>query len=505
MTRLGMENMTVNYEKIDGRSGAIAARLRASGEISYCYVKGCTVTNNGIEGYEGQGVAGAIVSDMFDQSVIKNCYSYQNKVVATRAAHICSDTKEGTQINRCYTDGKNLYSEAGATVTASETEVKAERFATGEVCYLLNGYKSDSIIWRQTIGTDSLPVLNTESKRVYSFNEQGVSGYTNETTATALDMKLMDIVTDANVGYKVLKGSLVNAADVVPEHRHFVFKGWNTQPDGSGDFYPRDTMFVYSKELSLYAQYDMVVVMSKDDTEKISQEMPKYIPFAKVYDDGDKDGPYTAGARYVTLIAPEGRVLQLKGTMASKTTTDDSAPQDYLAVYDGNYAADLKNSQKLANDSAKTGEGWRHVYYSTKAGELYNIGTLSSSGREMTIFFQTTDQGKDAFKGIDLTVTQVPVDSAVSVLGKGTEEAPYRVMTAADLKNLATYSNLKSNSKFSILQTDDIDMEGLTVAPLLNDSTGFAGHYDPYGCLGRPTGRQWSVAQLLCRGKHYFL
>ena len=485
VTRLGMENMTVNYEKIDGRSGAIAARLRASGEISYCYVKGCTVTNNGIEGYEGQGVAGAIVSDMFDQSVIKNCYSYQNKVVATRAAHICSDTKEGTQINRCYTDGKILYSEAGATVTASETEVKAERFATGEVCYLLNGYKSDSIIWRQTIGTDSLPVLNTESKRVYSFNEQGVSGYTNETTATALDMKLMDIVTDANVGYKVLKGSLVNAADVVPEHRHFVFKGWNTQPDGSGDFYPRDTMFVYSKELSLYAQYDMVVVMSKDDTEKISQEMPKYIPFAKVYDDGDKDGPYTAGARYVTLIAPEGRVLQLKGTMASKTTTDDSAPQDYLAVYDGNYAADLKNSQKLANDSAKTGEGWRHVYYSTKAGELYNIGTLSSSGREMTIFFQTTDQGKDAFKGIDLTVTQVPVDSAVSVLGKGTEEAPYRAKTAADLKNLATYSNLKSNSKFSILQTDDIDMEGLTVAPLLNDSAGFAGHYDGCGYVIR--------------------
>ena len=485
VTRLGMENMTVNYEKIDGRSGAIAARLRASGEISYCYVKGCTVTNNGIEGYEGQGVAGAIVSDMFDQSVIKNCYSYQNKIVATRAAHICSDTKEGTQINRCYTDGKNLYSEAGATVTASETEVKAERFATGEVCYLLNGYKSDSIIWRQTIGTDSLPVLNTESKRVYSFNEQGVSGYTNETTATALDMKLMDIVTDANVGYKVLKGSLVNAAEVVPEHRHFVFKGWNTQADGSGDFYPRDTMFVYSKELSLYAQYDMVVVMSKDDTEKISQEMPKYIPFAKVYDDGDKDGPYTAGARYVTLIAPEGRVLQLKGTMASKTTTDDSAPQDYLAVYDGNYAADLKNSQKLANDSAKTGEGWRHVYYSTKAGELYNIGTLSSSGREMTIFFQTTDQGKDAFKGIDLTVTQVPVDSAVSVLGKGTEEAPYRVKTAADLKNLAAYSNLKSNSKFSILQTDDIDMEGLTVAPLLNDSAGFAGHYDGCGYVIR--------------------
>lgn len=466
--RLGIEKSTLKARTDTTRVGAFAGLLSGMGELRYCFAKDNSITFN-----NEKGAAGALVGELADTTQIKSSYGYRNVLKGNN--------------NEQQNDKVVGLTSASATqeLVYCADSISDYTLRSGELCYALNGALRDSVIWRQTIGTDSLPVLYANSKRVYFYNEQGGSGYTNETTATALDLKLMDIVNDANVGYKVMKGSLVNAAEVVPEHRHFVFKGWNTQPDGSGDFYPKDTMFVYNKDLSLYAQYDMVVVMSKDDTEKISQEMPKDIPFAKVYDDGDKDGPYTAGARYVTLIAPEGRVLQLKGTMASKTTTDDSAPQDYLAVYDGNYAADLKNSQKLANDSAKTGEGWRHVYYSTKAGELYNIGTLSSSGREMTIFFQTTDQGKDAFKGIDLTVTQVPVDSAVSVLGKGTEEAPYRAKTAADLKNLAAYSNLKSNSKFSILQTDDIDMEGLTVAPLLNDSAGFAGHYDGSGYVIR--------------------
>ena len=183
VTRLGMEGMTVNYEKRDGRSGAIAASIIGNGEISYCYVKGCTVTNNGIEGYEGQGVAGAIVSDMFDQAVIKNCYSYQNTVAATRAAHICADTKVGAQISLCYTDGNNLYSQDNATITASEAGVKTERFASGEVCYLLNGAKSDSVVWRQTIGTDSLPTFDESHGVVYCHDIFDKTVYTNSSRA----------------------------------------------------------------------------------------------------------------------------------------------------------------------------------------------------------------------------------------------------------------------------------------------------------------------------------
>lgn len=167
VTRLGVENMTINYEKVNGRSGGIAARLTGNGVISNCFVKGCTVTNNGIQGYQGQGVAGAIVSDMFDQAVIKNCFTLNNKVSATRAAHICSDTKSGTEISRCYTDGNYLFRESGATITDSNPNVTAEQFSSGEICYLLNEGKTENVVWRQTMPTDSLPVLTDSHVVVY--------------------------------------------------------------------------------------------------------------------------------------------------------------------------------------------------------------------------------------------------------------------------------------------------------------------------------------------------
>ena len=173
VTRLGVENMTINYEKRDGRSGGIAARLSGNGVISYCFVKGCTVTNNGIQGYEGQGVSGAIVSDMFDHATIKSCFTYNNTLKATRTAHICSDTKSGTVISNCYTDGNQLFSEAGANVTDSKPGMNAEHFASGEVCWLLNGAQSENVVWRQTLGMDDLPVFNERHSTVYHFlNEQ---------------------------------------------------------------------------------------------------------------------------------------------------------------------------------------------------------------------------------------------------------------------------------------------------------------------------------------------
>ena len=179
VTRLGVENMAINYEKVDGRSGGIAARLTGNGEISYCYVKGCTVTNNGIQGYYGQGVAGAIVSDMFDQSVIKNCFTFNNKVSATRAADICSDTKKGTRIERCYTDGNYLFRESGATITDSKPNMTAKQFSSGEVCYLLNGEKTENVVWRQTLGTDNVPVFISNHGVVFGNLINDIVTYSN--------------------------------------------------------------------------------------------------------------------------------------------------------------------------------------------------------------------------------------------------------------------------------------------------------------------------------------
>ena len=470
--RIGIEKSTLKGLTDTTTVGVIAGRLSGNGQVRYCYAKDNNITYDA-----SKGAAGALVGEQADTTHIEASYGYRN---------VIADKNANTNTN----DGDKLVGRMNETSTRNLVfycdSISDYTLRSGEICHTLNSSLRDSVIWRQTIGTDSLPTLYTKAKTVYFYEEQGAKGYTNEAAPTLLKWSLKDIVENDTVSIPVYKGSLINFGVVQPDHRHFVFKGWNTKVDGSGTVYRKDTIMVANEDLMLYTQYDMIVVMSQDDSEKISQDIPQDIPFAKVYDDGGSDHPYTAGARYVTLKAPEGSLLQLKGTVTSKAVEgEDDIPQDYLAVYDGDYAADLRNSQKLANDQAKSGKEWKHVYYSTKAGKTYDVGTLSSSGREMTIFFQSTSQGSTAYPGLDLTVTHVPVDSAVTVLGKGTEEAPYKVMTAADLKNIAAFSELKSNSRFSIQQMADIDMEGLTVTPLLNDSAGFAGHYDGNGYVIR--------------------
>ena len=274
VTRLGVENMAINYENRDGRSGGIAARLSGNGEISYCYVKGCTVKNNGIQGYDGQGVSGAIVADMFDNAVIRNCFTLNNTLTATRTAHICADTKSGTVISRCYTDGNNIFSEAGATVTNCSTEMTAVQFDSGEICYLLNDATSaNNVVWRQTIGTDALPKPDSQSPIVYYHDYQDHQGYTNEATAALATLRVQDIAFNTSQDYQAIKGSLIRLAGYKPEHTGFVLQEWNTDANGTGTAYAPDATLALSADaLVLYPQWD---------------KMPKALP-----GEGTEDSPY---------------------------------------------------------------------------------------------------------------------------------------------------------------------------------------------------------------------
>ena len=68
VNRLCVENTTVKFTKDGMRAGGITARVTGNGVISNCFVKNCTIANNGLS-----GVVGGIASDMFDEAVIKNC------------------------------------------------------------------------------------------------------------------------------------------------------------------------------------------------------------------------------------------------------------------------------------------------------------------------------------------------------------------------------------------------------------------------------------------------
>ena len=180
--RLGVENLTSkNNEKAGhARVGTIAGRVRGSGKISNCYVKGCTVEEN------KNGVAGGIVADIYDKGIISNCFVYQSKVSSvTSGGYLCGEMMSGTQLVRCYTDGdKLLGAYAKGEVLDSNPNMSAESFSNGEVCYLLNGGKTENVVWRQTLGTDTVPVFTDSHSVVYRYRRNDKDAYSNKLITT---------------------------------------------------------------------------------------------------------------------------------------------------------------------------------------------------------------------------------------------------------------------------------------------------------------------------------
>jgi hypothetical protein len=183
VTRLCVENTTVKYRIIDMRAGGIAARITGNGVISNCFVKNCTIADNGLS-----GVVGGIAADMFDEAVIKNCLVVNTSLTASRTGSICSDTKSGTHIEGCYTDGAALVSsDSYCTIVESTPSVDASSLASGEICHKLNNSPQNdnlSPVWfqnitlsgRDTRNIDSTPVLSPDHALVFKRN----SNYTND-------------------------------------------------------------------------------------------------------------------------------------------------------------------------------------------------------------------------------------------------------------------------------------------------------------------------------------
>ena len=179
--RLGVENLTCkNNEKAGhARVGSIAGRVRGSGKITHCYVKNCTIEEN------KNGVAGGIVADIYDEGIVSNCFVYNTKISSASSGYICGEMMSGTQLFRCYTDGDKLvgpYDKGG--VTYSSPNIAAERFKSGEACYLLNGEKTENVVWRQTLGTDNLPVFTDNHGVVYRYLRNDKDAYSNTMITT---------------------------------------------------------------------------------------------------------------------------------------------------------------------------------------------------------------------------------------------------------------------------------------------------------------------------------
>ena len=142
-------NSTGNYSYAGGISGYMDNYSYAN--ISYCYNTGAV---------EGKGTyTGGITGRIYGK--ITYCYNVGAVTASSNVGAIYGYNNSANCSNNYALSGSAINNWGGTFVTAEE-------FANGRVAYLLNNSKSDStVVWRQNIGTDSLPVYDNTHSIVY--------------------------------------------------------------------------------------------------------------------------------------------------------------------------------------------------------------------------------------------------------------------------------------------------------------------------------------------------
>ena len=177
-----------SYIYSDEVAGSIAAFNFLGGTISQCYNKG-TVKGSyyvgGIAGINAEGIingcynAGDIYGSEFTGGIvgdnsyngrgsISNCYNIGQVNGTEGVGGIAGNNETAIISNNYYLQG-TATGGFGGVDTKGQAEVKtAEQFASGEVCWLLNGSSDKNPIWFQTLGTDISPVLDNTHATVYA-------------------------------------------------------------------------------------------------------------------------------------------------------------------------------------------------------------------------------------------------------------------------------------------------------------------------------------------------
>ena len=485
--KLGIENGTFVASDANKRVGAFAGKITGNGKLRNCYAAASTVNFNN----KADVVVGALVGELADQSSIESSYGYKNTVVGQNVGgnkcfgYIVGNIGSSASATRVFTDAASLCADGQSgfnNITASERSVSEDRFKTGELTYLLNGSPAydavASSVWRQTFKQDLAPVLSSSHLAVWKYYKADVSQtmYTNSNEtpeyatltlnpnytggeATALE------VFKATDSYYVPKYQLAKS---IPSRTNYYFAGWNTQADRKGTHYDRNYEILLSKATTLYAEWDLMVPTNGEFTAAI----PEGTTSIKIYDGGGYNTDY--GNNYngkLTLTVPIKHIIYLSGTVTTEPPVNGEA-RDYMIVRNGDKTAPVMHNGQSTNTNIG------YVFTSTTDGVAKSIGGIQC-GDQVTIEF--VSNGENNYKGLNLTATIVSVDA--ETMGLGTEENPFEIADANELKMIQDYIHSTHNTDVYIRQIADIDLSDLedpTLAPLDAGEASFAGHYD--GC-----------------------
>jgi len=184
------------------RIGGICGYNKGNSIIEDCYSSATVSASNGEVG----GICGYNYS-----SIISNCYSTSTVSASSAAGIICGYNYNRGEVTKCYSPSGNAIgtNDEKATATDNVDNVEPERFASGEITYLLNGKRSagtadDPLLWYQKLpstgsgqAVDSYPVLKKDGTNntvylVYGEKCTDTPTYSNteQTSTSAHDLKL---------------------------------------------------------------------------------------------------------------------------------------------------------------------------------------------------------------------------------------------------------------------------------------------------------------------------
>ncbi len=193
--RVGLVN---SYIESNGDTGGICGYIRG-GSVIACY-NAATVNGSGICG----SICNGTISHCYNAGVIG-----QN--ASDRACGISGTTGNGLDLTAllsyCVTETKDTYYSIGKGVTVKEVygSTAAERLASGEMAYILNGKVSadeeDAVLyWYQNIGEDKTPVLDSTHGKVYvdiaCDNNKNLLLYTNTDRMPVHDYTVNGVLCD---------------------------------------------------------------------------------------------------------------------------------------------------------------------------------------------------------------------------------------------------------------------------------------------------------------------
>ena len=322
--RLCMENITISYNQNNAKVGAIAGSLVNTGSIANCRFKDIIFQNNNHTG----GTEGIVAGAKSNEASIVGCL-----LINTDKA-ICG--------NKTLGDAEHCYK---VNTTDDFDHFDLQR---GKICYLLNnGVANGNAVWRQTIGTDALPVPNGSdpqpedgSSPIVYYHDQEVSetsyyGYTNEETFALTTLRVQDVAFNTSKDKQTVKGSLVRLAAYAPGHAGLTLVEWNTESDFSGESYmPNATLLLSSDAVILYPKWNVMpmivpgegteqnpyIVDSEDDWNALASNVTYFDPSFQGY-----------AGKYIRLDA-DIEVSKIMGTMTAESTQGNA----FRGIFDGN-------------------------------------------------------------------------------------------------------------------------------------------------------------------------